>query len=323
MKKIIIVLFCFISLSLGFTDSEEIDWQFLHQLESKYDYVDSFNDGLALVSIGAEHNDEQGWVGGKWGVIDKTGKVVIPIIYDYGKLSFNGFSDGYICVESDISPYKYGYLDKTGKLSVPFKYRNAYSFHEGLAQVQDYDSYRWGYIDKTGKEIISLKYDHVGNFFEGLATVNLNEKYGFVDKTGKEVVPLKYDYAKRFSEGLAVVAMNVGFSHDGNYGGEWGFIDKSGKEIIPLKYDMAESFSEGLAAVFTGINPYGKEERIGFIDKTGKIVIPIIYQRIDDNGRAIFTLLDGFKDGYVEIAFKGKSGYIDKQGNFYEEKPNR
>ena len=42
-----------------------------------YNYAMSFRNGLAPVCIG------ESWVGGKFGCIDKTGREVIPVIYDY------------------------------------------------------------------------------------------------------------------------------------------------------------------------------------------------------------------------------------------------
>jgi hypothetical protein len=45
---------------------------------------------------------------GKWGYIDKTGRTIIPIEYDYVE-SFN--SEGLAKVKKDE---KYGFIDRTG-----------------------------------------------------------------------------------------------------------------------------------------------------------------------------------------------------------------
>jgi hypothetical protein len=112
-----------------------------------FDKSFSFSGGLAPVSLN-----------GKWGVIDKTGKEIIPCKYDevkYDHVSVS-FSDCPIAVKLDD---KYGFIDKTGIETVPFKYDNACAFSEELACVK-LDG-KWGYIDKTGQEISLCKYDNV------------------------------------------------------------------------------------------------------------------------------------------------------------------
>jgi hypothetical protein len=57
----------------------------------------SFSEGLARVELN-----------GKWGYIDKEGKEVIPIKYDWAR----SFSEGLACVKLNG---KWGYIDKEGK----------------------------------------------------------------------------------------------------------------------------------------------------------------------------------------------------------------
>lgn len=59
--------------------------------------------------------------GEKFGYMDKKGKVVVPIIYDYGKT----FSQGLVAVQKNG---KRGYIDKTGKTVIPFIYDYASNF---------------------------------------------------------------------------------------------------------------------------------------------------------------------------------------------------
>ena len=214
---------------------------------------------------------------GKWGFVDKDGREVIPLKYDFA----GDFSEGLARVELNE---KYGFVDKDGREVIPLKYDYAREFSEGLARVCLNEKY--GFVDKDGREVIPLKYDDAGDFSEGLAGVKLNEKYGFVDKDGREVIPLKYDYAGDFFEGLAGVKLNE----------KYGFVDKAGREFIPLKYDCAGGFSEGLAWV----NLNGK---YGFVDKAGREVIPLKY---DEAG--------GFSEGLAYVKLNEKYGFVDKAG---------
>lgn len=268
----------------------------------KYDNVKDFSEGLAAVCVD-----------GKWGFIDKTGKVVIPCIYN----NVNSFSEGLASVSIGIGGNgKWGFIDKTGKEVIPCTYDEAGSFSEGLVWVgvqdgrgKDSIGYYFcvrGYIDRTGKEVIPLQYETAGPFTDGLAVVNSGNRkagewyYGVIDKAGNEIMPGIYRYAHNFSEGLAVV-------RDAN---DWsrGYIDQTGKEVIPCQYTEAGDFSEGLAAVYVGDFPGG---RIGFIDQTGRMVLPAKY---GDGGS---TALPSFSEGLAGVMAEGQyytQGYIDKTG---------
>jgi serine/threonine protein kinase len=276
-------------------------------IEVKYDFADSFREGLARVSL----ND-------KCGHIDKTGRETTPIMYDL----VNSFSEGLAGVKLND---KCGFIDKTGREIIPIKYDDVESFSEGLARVSL--NKKWGYIDKTGREITHIKYDGADSFNESLAHVKLNDKYGYIDKTGREIIPIKYDNTYSFSEGLAGVTLN----------GKSGFVDKAGREIIPIKYDIVDSynkgsFSEGLAVVKLN-------NKRGYIDKTGREVIPIKYAiafsfseglayvaeigksgYIDKTGREIIPIKikygigTSFSEGLACVSLNKKWGFIDKTG---------
>lgn len=121
----------------------------------------------------------------KYGFIDKNGKKVTDIKYDY----IATFSGGLYLVEVDK---KYGYLDANGKEVIPLIYDDANLFSEGLARVMQQK--KWGIIDKSGKVIVPFKYDDIYGFKNGRAGVVLNLQYGFIDKKGNEIVPVKSSY---------------------------------------------------------------------------------------------------------------------------------
>lgn len=167
----------------------------------KYDDVDSFKEGFAIVSLNE-----------KYGFIDQQGKEVIPLKYD----DVFSFSEGLARVKLNG---KFGFVDQKGKEIIPLKYEHAYFFGEGLVAVKLNGKY--GFIDKNGKEVIPLKYDDATIFSGGLATVQLNGKYGSIDKTEKVVIPFKYENSYYFSNGRAAVKLNGGRM----------YIDKTGKVV--------------------------------------------------------------------------------------------
>ena len=165
------------------------------------DYIADFHECLAAIKRN-----------GKWGFIDKTGKLVIPCVYD----AVDEFHDGLARVNKDG---KLGFIDKTGKEVIPFEYDYVCDFHEGLAGVRKNGKY--GFIDKTGKEVIPFEYDYVCDFHEGLAGARKNGKYGFIDKTGKEVIPFEYNSVSAFHDGFV-----LGINDEESY-----YIDKNNQKL--------------------------------------------------------------------------------------------
>ncbi len=276
-----------------------------------YDECYDFTDGIARVT----YNDEHGFPY-KFGAIDKTGKLVIPIEFDYIDKFENGLawakkgnvtgyidktgkfvkqcdyaimheSEGFAVVKRIGSEYKgYGIIDKNGNFLLPMKYDYIGGFSEGLSLVRpDFFEDRVYYIDKTGKKVLEIE-GNSGDFKEGLAYIRKNGKYGVIDKTGKVVIPIIYDYVKDFNDGLAYV-----WKDD-----KQGYIDKNGNEVVPIKYDYIGGFSEGLAVAIIG-------KKYGYVDKSGKEVIPIIYDSASD-----------FSEGLAAVVVEDQMRFIDKTG---------
>lgn len=259
---------------------------------------------------------------GKWGYLDKSGKEVIPFIYNWagdfkdgialvqkekeymyintsGKVVIsigNAYSrisrldDGVTCADDSTGNYRL--IDRNGNILCRYSFIQPLTFSEGLVAVSKEG--KEGFANMKGEEVIPCTYYTVYEFHDGLARVyNDNESSlsYFIDKTGEIVIDLtkekKYDNYKDFSEGIAVVEKN------GMYGG----IDKKGKEVIGVKYEKMGSFSEGLAYA-------QKDGKFGFLNKSGEVVIPFIYD-----------FAGSFSDGLALVEKENHYGFIDKSGN--------
>ena len=102
------------------------------QQTKKYAWKGEYYEGLAMVRLDK-----------KYGFIDKTGKEVIPIKYDYAY----SFSEGLALVKLNN---KYGFIDKTGKEVIPIKYDNAYSFSKISLALVKLEG-KWFYINQKGE----------------------------------------------------------------------------------------------------------------------------------------------------------------------------
>ena len=332
-KKVItaFILFTLVLTFIPFTaipvGAEEATVSVLVEPSLDYTVIRHFSEGLAAVSKG-----------NKWGFIDKFGKLIIPLEYDYGEYHSDAelFSEGLAFVKKGN---KWGFIDQTGKTVIPFEYDYGSPFSEGYAVVFNGDedgNGNWRYIDKTGQEVIRTDYNYVHSFKEGLACVIVdgggdNIRHGFIDKSGNVIFWLNVKDGYRvsntmmmeFSDGLVLEYID----------GKYGYIDKTGKVAIPFEYDKGLPFSEGLAAV-------SKNGKVGFIDTSGEVVIPFDYDYqdhayrfneglavvskdgkwgfIDKSGEVVipfaFDLAHNFNDGLAMVAKDNKLGYIDKTG---------
>ncbi len=172
-----------------------------------YDEQGDFYEGLAWVKKD-----------GKYGYIDKTGKEVIPCIYE----GAGDFSEGLAAVKQDD---KWGFIDKTGKEVIPCNYDDAGNFYEGMSWVKKYD--KFGYVckkpevnkevniigklknkvvewkkrktpDKKVDEVIPCTYDNVEDFERGFAKVKSGDTWGYIDHTGRYYDEQFFEYAVKF-----------------------------------------------------------------------------------------------------------------------------
>ncbi len=257
--------------------------------------------------------------GGKYGVLDKSGKKINPA--KYSDVSFI-YYDG-LC-QVDVGN-KSGYINKGGIELIPIIYDVAHAFKSGKALVCKDSMY---YYINTKGEVVSPKYkissdagfsdvftflitDENGkkgfysmwerkimpNFYDiiygaenGMHAVKINDKYGFNDANGNAIISVIYDEVFNFNEKVAIVRI----------GDKFGVIDKQGKMITPLVYYYIKDFSEGLAVVKKGTYLTGKK---GYIDEKGNEVIPIIYEVAGD-----------FKKGRAKVQIGNETFFIDKKG---------
>lgn len=245
-----------------------------------------FTNGLAIACKGGR--DIYG-TGGKWGVIDKNGKEVIPFIYDRINGNFEG--DSYIIAQQGDQSVT---LDKTGKRvtfpdfdQVPGNfYKTAYSPASKGG--------KWGLIDKKGKVAIPIEHEAVQWESEGLVPVKKNGKWGYVDLKNQWKIEPQFEYAPRFEKGFAVPKMN----------GKYGCINRQGKVTIPFEYDYAYPTLTNTPLVKLQKKGEGYSSLLGLANPlTGKILAPVKYETIYD-----------FYDGVAQVKLKNKFGFIDSTG---------
>lgn len=286
--------------SPAFAAEDDVSPETMDALRSKYYYVGYFYEGVAVVWNGdyQEH---------KAGLVDTTGKEIVPLKYDDIEISGEGTA-------KVILNDKCGFINTSGRVIVPCIYDGASHFNEGYAAVyknvgvmDEYGTpdYRYGFINKNGKLITPIVYKEEfwaggswgpdgnsvpGRFSNGYARVIRDGKYGIINTNGKEVVPCRYTDMWRCEdyESLSLIPVMID--------NKLGYVDLSGKEVIKcnLDLDRGEPFEGEFAKV-------ARNGSRGAINKKGEVIVPAMYYWVVIRN-----------NGDIEVANKGL--FIDDWG---------
>lgn len=238
----------------------------------------------------------------KIGLIDASGKEVIPCVYD--ELDYT--SDGLVHA---MLNGKCGYFDTLGNNPVLLIYDIITPFNEGrmaacfttcwtrrnqnepyrldtaknvevdLLSKESHYTYSWKLLDRSGA--IRFTFDSsisdVSIFSGGLAGAkDTSGKYGFIDTLGKMVIPFIYSEAKSFVNGEAPVCYSVYNHFDSNtqteYTNLWGVIDTKGRWIIPPTYQDIDIFSNKVPIVVSS-----SFDSRALVDRKNRMLTPYMF----------------------------------------------
>ena len=270
--------------------------------------------------------------GGKWGLIDVAGNILIEPEFEY-QIDFA--SEG-------VSKINYGRDEGVDFIKISedkaFEYANlfladALPFSEGLAAIVPPNS-KIAFINTKFETVFTLEnIEYSGSFSNGLAPVqNTEGRWGFVNKIGELSIPCVYAFVSSFFNNTAIAIRrsedlddysiilinekgevihdyknkykNCGQFKEGllavNDGDGWGFVNSEGEKIIPIKetWSNVTSFHNGHAS-------YREDGEWGLINKKGEKVIRPKYSNplIFDNGLAPYYER---REGYGFINLKGE-----------------
>lgn len=192
------------------------------------DHAEIFSCGMAAV-----HKD------GKYGYIDKSGKIIIDFQYDVvAEFSENIAAVGSYASGSDTGIVNWFYIDRSGNKLFEDIFISALPFHEGKAAVQKEDKMYW--VDTLGKKLFNAEFDECRSFSVGYATFRSDEKWGIMQGNGKILLEPSYPFIGNCSESLFPFSLGPE---------AFGYLDTLGIIKIQPKYKAASAFRNGFAYV--------------------------------------------------------------------------
>lgn len=300
----------------------------------QWEYVTKFERGFGRVNIQSREDNRH-----LCGLVDKTGKVVIPPEYSYvetvrnsdliktsGPKCLYNF-DGELLIKNlyEIYPASsegrlivignhggYYFVDEKGnKCSKRFDDVNPYS--GGYASVRLYNGIKEpisAYLDSEGNILRLDQYDWLGSFYaDGYACVSRGfNQTGVINSKFEEVIPCVYDNISSllgkylFIDGIAKVKKN----------GEYAIINPKNEIVVPFgKYRDFHMLTGNVIEATT----FYKEERK---DKRGNRIIISTYVIIDKEGNQLsdqeYEDIFDFYKGFAVVRNEDMYGIIDSQG---------
>ena len=284
---------------------------------------------------------------GKWGLIDRTGKIKVPAIYD-GEFEYleNNY---YIAYTMDGD----GVIDENGNIILPFEYYDCsislWNIQKDKFTALKNETKKCGVVNLKNETVIPFMYDWIERCFtkgkyKDCSIANLNDKEGIINQHNEVIIPFIYEYIKTMSDDTFLICKNEGESEyivDSDFNqisdkkfleiargydyittdyfiaslddeNKEGLIDKYGNTIIDFKYkdlSMIENPNNKLDFYLYAKND---NDKYGLIDKNENIILPFEFDdysafRIDFDNTAVLV-----KDGkYGVINIKNKNVIVD------------
>ncbi|WP_346320706.1 WG repeat-containing protein [Chitinophaga sp. YIM B06452] len=290
---------------------------------------------------------------GKLGLIDTTGKLLIPAEYmvihpydDEGWARATGYKRDYYfinrkgvkipiasCFMAAYSPTNPNsallqdmFRGGAQANEAAFGAKIVAAFNGNISPGYTKDG-KMSYFDRAGKQVIAATFNHAGPFNEGLAWASREDefgeiKYGFIDTKGNTVIPFKFtNLPGSFYNGLAYVvpADRSAF--------QYGFINKKGEVVIKLN-TAAPIVSDGDAPHFEkGFLRILEGSKMRILDTTGKQVASLAgvnfktapntdYYNVYNAGTYLYDSEYGFSGRYIRyVNDKHERSILDLKQN--------
>ena len=191
----------------------------------------------------------------KFGVINKTGDVVVKPLYDEIQIP-NPSKPLFICMyDYDKEKNQYNvkvYNEKNEQILYQYvnveaiKLNTAISnvpYEKSVLKFKENDKY--GLIDFQGKVIVKPMYEDIQsfNYNEGLLLVKKNNKYGVININGVTVVKNKYDVIESdayYEDGAEYKKSGFIVGNLKNNSYVYGYLDCKGKKVLDVQFNQIE-----------------------------------------------------------------------------------
>ena len=289
--RTVIIVILVIALVIG------LSYYFIKESGKKYE-IEAINQYNYFV---LRTNDE-------FGVIDRTGSIIIEAKYDDVKIP-NPEKAIFVCYEGEetkiLNEHNEEILTNYNDV-LPIQLKNITSdlmYEKSVFKYQE--NGKFGLISLEGKKITKPIYDSIEglSYKEGELLIKKDGKYGVINIKGKTLIKNEYDQINvdgyyNMENGYRSAGYIV--SNTTNEGYRYGYINNKGKKLLETEYNQLNRVID----INDNENSYiiaSKNGRFGTF-KNEEQLIPNEYQLIEyDEGNNIFTIAMNKKYGVANI----------------------
>lgn len=289
--RTVIIVILVIALVIG------LSYYFIKESGKKYE-IEAINQYNYFV---LRTNDE-------FGVIDRTGNIIIEAKYDDVKIP-NPEKAIFVCYEGEetkiLNEHNEEILTNYNDV-LPIQLKNITSdlmYEKSVFKYQE--NGKFGLISLDGKKITKPIYDSIEglSYKEGELLIKKDGKYGVINIKGKTLIKNEYDQINvdgyyNMENGYRSAGYIV--SNTTNEGYRYGYINNKGKKLLETEYNQLNRVID----INDNENSYiiaSKNGRFGTF-KNEEQLIPNEYQLIEyDEGNNIFTIAMNKKYGVANI----------------------
>ena len=289
--RTVIIVILVIALVIG------LSYYFIKESGKKYE-IEAINQYNYFV---LRTNDE-------FGVIDRTGNIIIEAKYDDVKIP-NPEKAIFVCYEGEetkiLNEHNEEILTNYNDV-LPIQLKNITSdlmYEKSVFKYQE--NGKFGLISLEGKKITKPIYDSIEglSYKEGELLIKKDGKYGVINIKGKTLIKNEYDQINvdgyyNMENGYRSAGYIV--SNTTNEGYRYGYINNKGKKLLETEYNQLNRVID----INDNENSYiiaSKNGRFGTF-KNEEQLIPNEYQLIEyDEGNNIFTIAMNKKYGVANI----------------------
>lgn len=221
---------------------------------------------------------------GKWGLIHKDGKEVMPLRYEsisfYHSLEFP-FTERLTICNADETRFlldTLGNILNSGADFISDKAKSSLIIGGRFTGDKENlkGSLKYAFVNNKGKYVTPFIYDRAKTCLQG-GIGKRGDVYCFVDSLGKEILCEESGYLS--SKGDTLIAHTDTGQQYYNFKGE------------KIGYENVESGNDNRPEDYRKLDFDAKKFRFGYLDKYGKVVIPYIYRAADHfvGGRALVS----------------------------------
>lgn len=250
---------------------------------------------------------------GKYGFLDKDGREVIPLKFD--------FAQQFIASVAIVAiNKKYGAIDTQGHIVVELKY-DSIRYISGASLCVELNG-KYDILNLRGKKLNDSSFDEV--LLRDSPIVRTNNKYGLISKYGQIIIPTEYDNIEYISKNYYKVTLN----------NLYGIIDTNNTLILPVKYEsiwqtgpyfivkdkglfgvtdihgntlIGPSYSNIELISLDHFKAANLDQKVGVIDINNNIIVPFEFSYIISTLPKTFnTYIAGKTSSYTTVISNGK-----------------